>query len=107
MVRKKNCCFNFLFSWLTGVPSTRKDTTLPLSKALRLEDGRVVNQIEIPEGTTIFAGIIAVNRSQAIWGPDASEWRPERWMAELPDGVKAAHLPTIYPGMFVFPFMNT
>ncbi|KAL8913112.1 MAG: hypothetical protein Q9171_002006 [Xanthocarpia ochracea] len=33
----------------------------------------------IPEGTTIMLPPWAVNGSTALWGPDADEFRPERW----------------------------
>ncbi|KAK6964736.1 cytochrome P450 [Favolaschia claudopus] len=30
-------------------------------------------------GTEIYISIIGVNRNEAVWGPDAREFRPERW----------------------------
>jgi len=33
----------------------------------------------IPKGTTIILSPFAINRSVALWGADAEEFRPERW----------------------------
>ncbi|GAM42250.1 hypothetical protein TCE0_044r16037 [Talaromyces pinophilus] len=40
-------------------------------------DGRV-----IPEGTVIGISAWSVHYSEDIWGPDAREFRPERWLVE-------------------------
>ncbi|KUL84958.1 hypothetical protein ZTR_07909 [Talaromyces verruculosus] len=40
-------------------------------------DGRV-----IPEGTVIGMSAWSVHYSEDIWGPDAREFRPERWLVE-------------------------
>ncbi|TFK47420.1 cytochrome P450 [Heliocybe sulcata] len=39
-----------------------------------------MESIVIPEGTTLFLGLAATNRSEDIWGLDAKEWKPERWL---------------------------
>lgn len=35
----------------------------------------------IPKGTTVILCPLAVNQNTALWGPDAREFNPERWMA--------------------------
>ena len=44
--------------------------------------GEVVNQITIGAGSSIIIPIKAVNLSEAIWGPDAKEFKPERWLED-------------------------
>lgn len=46
-----------------------------------------------------------MNRSAKLWGPDALEWKPERWMGELPESVLSARLPGIYSNLYV-PFFT-
>jgi cytochrome P450 len=41
-----------------------------------------VDSLAIAKGTIITIPIMAVNRSEAFWGPDAKEFKPERWLAE-------------------------
>ena len=78
---------------------TRKDIVLPLSKPIRGVDGKDISEIPIPNNTTIVVGIMASNRNPEIWGEDALEWKPERWLSPLPDSVAAARLPGIYSNM--------
>ena len=35
----------------------------------------------IPKGTTVVLSPWAVNHSPELWGPDAHEFKPERWLA--------------------------
>jgi len=59
-----------------------------LLSPVRIRDGQLVNSVAIAKGTTITVNIRAVNRSEAFWGPDAKEFKPERWLAE--DGIVCA-----------------
>ncbi|KAJ3574423.1 hypothetical protein NP233_g1781 [Leucocoprinus birnbaumii] len=34
----------------------------------------------IPKGTVLYFPVRAVNTSKSVWGPDAEEYRPERWL---------------------------
>lgn len=36
----------------------------------------------VPKGTRIFIGIWAINKSKELWGPDADQFKPERWLDE-------------------------
>ena len=60
-----------------------------------------MKEIVIPKGTVIFLGLLAINVSPAIWGPDAGEWKPERWLAPLPQSVVEARIPGVYSSMCV------
>lgn len=42
--------------------------------------GLVVDGKEIPAGTPVGMSPLAQNRDPAIWGDDANEFRPERWL---------------------------
>jgi cytochrome P450 len=69
---------------------------LPLSKAIKTTNGQETTELLIPEGTTIHISIIGANRNPDIWGTDAHEWKPERWLNPLPKKVKEAHIPGVY-----------
>lgn len=73
-----------------------RDTVLPLSEAIQGKDGKIIEEIAVPKGTRIQIGVYASNRSKAIWGDDAYEWKPERWLEKLPDEVTNARIPGIY-----------
>ena len=78
------------------MPRTRQDVVLPLSEPIRGVDGAMMREIWVPKDTTIVIGLLAANRSKAIWGEDAEEWKPERWMNPLPETLKEAHVPGVY-----------
>ena len=40
----------------------------------------MVNAVHVPAGTNIIMSILGANRNEQVWGEDASEWRPERWL---------------------------
>jgi cytochrome P450 len=49
----------------------------------------MTDSISIAKGTTIRISSAAINRSAAIWGPDAKEFKPDRWLIEDGIGGKA------------------
>ncbi|KAG1882721.1 cytochrome P450 [Suillus subluteus] len=61
------------------------DDVIPLSEPVRTESGEVTDNICIAKGTLIMIPGAAINRSSAIWGPDAKEFKPDRWLTE--DGI--------------------
>ena len=62
-------------------------------------DGTVISEIAVPKGTPIFTNFTACNLAKNIWGNDAREWKPERWLAPLPDTVMKAQMPGIYSNL--------
>ena len=78
------------------VSSTRRDVVLPLSDPILDVDGRKVHEIFVPKNTNVFAHIYNLNREPSIWGSDAAEWKPERWLAPLPQSVADANIQGVY-----------
>ena len=72
---------------------------MPLSTPVKATDGTMLNEIFLPKNTDIMIGIRASNRNPALWGPDADEWKPDRWLAPLPDAVTQAHIPGVYSNL--------
>jgi len=79
---------------------TRQDVALPLSTPFRGLDGQETREISIPKNTNIIVGIWASNCNPEIWGPDAYEWKPERWLEPLPNMVADAHIPGVYSNLY-------
>ena len=69
---------------------------MPLSEPIRGVYGKLIHEIPVPKGTIVHIGILASNRNPKLWGPDADEWKPERWLNPLPEAVKEAHIPGVY-----------
>ncbi len=72
---------------------------MPLSIPIRGVDGKLIHEIPVPKGTEVMVGIRESNRNKAIWGEDALEWKPERWLSPLPETVAGAHIPGVYSNL--------
>ncbi|KZV63339.1 cytochrome P450 [Peniophora sp. CONT] len=70
------------------------DHILPLLRPQPDVDGAPCSEIFVPAGTTVLVNIAALNRDPGIWGSDAGEWKPARWLAPSP------LLETRMPGVF-------
>ncbi|KAI0823770.1 cytochrome P450 [Trametes gibbosa] len=81
---------------------TRKDAVLPLSEPIVGVDGSKISEILVPKDTTVIVGLLSSNRNKAIWGEDALEWKPERWLSSLPETVTEAKIPGIYSNLMTF-----
>ncbi|KAM5543449.1 hypothetical protein V8D89_002700 [Ganoderma adspersum] len=81
---------------------TREDVVLPLSEPVRGLDGTMMSEIPIPKDTTVFVGVYTSNTRKALWGEDAYEWKPERWLSRLPDALLDAKIPGVYSNLMTF-----
>jgi len=81
--------------------SPRKNTLIPLSRPVLGKDGQTIDCIPVRAGTMVVAGTAAVNRDPAVWGPNADQWIPERWLRPLPEAVIDAYPPETSSHMLV------
>ena len=49
---------------------------------MRTASGEMTESISIAKGTFILIPAKAINCSSAIWGPDAKQFKPDRWLTE-------------------------
>ncbi|KAI1788591.1 cytochrome P450 [Ganoderma leucocontextum] len=78
------------------------DTVIPLSEPVRCADGTVITEVAVPKGTSILLNLRGCNTNKALWGEDAWEWKPERWLQPLPKAVEDARIPGIYANLMTF-----
>ena len=81
---------------------TREDVVMPLANPIHGVDGSLISEILVPKETSISIGIRACNRNKDIWGEDALEWKPERWLSPLPEAIGKAHIPGVYSNLYVY-----
>ncbi|KAJ7165920.1 cytochrome P450 [Mycena filopes] len=78
------------------------DDVVPLSTPIVTRSGETVSSITIAKGSIISEPIRCVNRSEAFWGPDAKEFKPERWIGDITvpakDFLGHRHLLTFHDG---------
>lgn len=85
------------FRCKSAVPSTIRVATasadVPLSRAYPDRKGNpTITSVHIPKGREVIIPIQAINSDPEIWGEDAAEFVPERWL-ELPESAKHNGLP--------------
>ncbi|VDB84013.1 unnamed protein product [Peniophora sp. CBMAI 1063] len=69
------------------------------SHIVTLTDG---TSVHIPAHTEILVNIHSLNTDESIWGPDAHEWKPERWLKPLPQSVSQTKIPGVWGGAMTF-----
>ncbi|KAJ7166310.1 cytochrome P450 [Mycena crocata] len=72
------------------------DVAIPLWKPLTGVDGTQVTTLNVPKGTHIIVVTLSAHRDPEIWGEDALEFKPQRWLSPLPETVADAALPGVY-----------
>ena len=79
--------------------STTEDTVLPLHEPIRGKDGTLITEVAVPKGTVALLNLEACNTNKAVWGEDAYEWKPDRFLVPLPRSVEAARVPGVYANL--------
>jgi cytochrome P450 len=76
--------------------TAREDTVLPLSFPVVGTDGQVISEVPVRKNQNVIMGLGGTNMDERIWGPDAAQWNPERFLRPLPESVIQAKVPGIY-----------
>jgi len=58
----------------------REDDVLPLTRPMVDRSGKVLQSLPVPKGTAVNVSCLGYNLNPDVWGPDAMEFRPERWL---------------------------
>ncbi|KAL0061119.1 hypothetical protein AAF712_012113 [Marasmius tenuissimus] len=87
---------------ITSSREALKDSVLPLSKPMTGVDGTPITEVFVPKGTVVHIGVRAANQDRTVWGEDAAEWKPERWLKPLPDEVVNSKIPGVHPKLMSF-----
>ncbi|PIL34523.1 cytochrome P450 [Ganoderma sinense ZZ0214-1] len=86
---------------LSGRVATR-DSVIPFANPVRGRDGKDMHEVVVPKGMVVITHYQASNSDPALWGEDAEEWKPERWLAPLPSAVEDARIPGVYSNLMTF-----
>ncbi|KAJ7635198.1 cytochrome P450 [Roridomyces roridus] len=57
-----------------------EDTVLPLMESITTSTGERLSEVPLQKGRIIYMGIASYQRLEAIWGADAGEFKPTRWI---------------------------
>ncbi|KAJ7447214.1 cytochrome P450, partial [Mycena latifolia] len=61
-----------------------EDCVLPLSSEIVTSTGQPIRELPIRKGQFIFLAVGAYQRLEDLWGSDADEFKPSRWLEEDP-----------------------
>ena len=63
-------------------PQATEDDVILLSEPVRTKSGKLIDSLTIAKGTLVAVSMESMNRSAAIWGEDAKNFRPSRWLED-------------------------
>ncbi|KAF7363147.1 Cytochrome p450 [Mycena venus] len=98
----RTSCSHYLLLTIVMAHRTLADTVLPLATPLRGYDGTEMHALHIPRGTNLMLSVHNANRAPTVWGPDAAEWKPARWLGPLPETVVEAPATGVYRHLYEF-----
>ncbi|KAK0543580.1 hypothetical protein OC846_004391 [Tilletia horrida] len=96
-----DACMREIIRLAPSIPSTvrqaKEDAIIPLSKPYPKageagKKGETFDSVFIPKGAEIFIPIQVIGASPEIWGDDALEFKPERWL-NVPQSAIDTQLP--------------
>ncbi|KAG8960638.1 hypothetical protein FRC03_006310 [Tulasnella sp. 419] len=90
---------------IAGHETTReagKDDTIPLSTPYVDKQGVTRHEVKIDKGTTVYFSIISMHRDKSVWGEDAMEFKPERWLKGEETQQRSTDVPGVFAGLMTF-----
>ncbi|KIO34086.1 hypothetical protein M407DRAFT_16999 [Tulasnella calospora MUT 4182] len=85
----------------TTVRCAGKDDIVPVSTPYKDRNGIERMEFRIAAGDQILVPIGSLDRDKAIWGEDAEEFKPERWL-EGNTHPRSAEIPGVFSGVLSF-----
>ncbi|WVO15485.1 hypothetical protein L204_103143 [Cryptococcus depauperatus] len=90
-----------LYSPVPGtMRETSRDVVVPLGTPVKGRDGTMIESVNLKKGIDIFIPVIGLNRLSMIWGPDAAEFKPERFLSFPSDNGSTRFEPMNVPGVW-------
>ncbi|KAK7060609.1 hypothetical protein VNI00_001375 [Paramarasmius palmivorus] len=72
-------------------------SVIPIMHPVRSADGKtMIDHVAVEPKTDLIISIIGYNRNKDVWGDDAEQWIPERWLEPPRQSVIDAKLPAVF-----------
>ncbi|KIJ27600.1 hypothetical protein M422DRAFT_271203 [Sphaerobolus stellatus SS14] len=63
-----------------AVREAARDDIIPLAIPQKTKTGESITSVPVSKGQSFVMSLMAYNRLPEVWGPDANQWRPERFL---------------------------
>ncbi|TDL23928.1 cytochrome P450 [Rickenella mellea] len=88
-----------------SVPHTERvamrDDIIPLATPIRMRNGTVLTSFKVQKGQVFHIPLMTMNTNPKVWGEDAGEFQPERWLT--PNAIRPSNeLPHGWSNMVTF-----
>ena len=83
-----------------GARQALEDEVIPLSRPLKLVDGRSITEIPVSKGQNIWINIPGYNRLPSIFGDNPHEFNIDRWLDDRLDNLPG--LVGVYGNLMTF-----
>ncbi|KIJ46597.1 hypothetical protein M422DRAFT_249745 [Sphaerobolus stellatus SS14] len=60
-----------------------KDDVIPLDIPQKTKNGETITSVPVSKGHYVLLSLAAYNRLPQVWGSDADQWRPERFLKDI------------------------
>ena len=77
-----NILFRLIYYDLLTVSQAVEDDIIPLNDPIMTATSKEVKSINVARGVGVRVPIGTINKSEEVWGPDAKQFVPERWLSE-------------------------
>lgn len=91
----------FVYIYFRFYEVLRLYPSVPVNTKVALEDDIWPDGTQVKKGDTIVWSTYALGRSTKVWGPDAKEFKPERWIT--PNGELRRESQGQFPAFHVGP----
>ncbi|KAF7324576.1 Cytochrome P450 [Mycena kentingensis (nom. inval.)] len=83
-----NAIINEVLRFYPALPMAERtaaaDCILPLSQPITTTSGTQITHIPIHKGQYVYVAIGSYHRLDSVWGADAAQFKPERWLQKEP-----------------------
>ncbi|KAF4581513.1 hypothetical protein EYR38_002842 [Pleurotus pulmonarius] len=100
-----NACLKEVLRLHPIVPSlvrtADRDDVVPLALPITTQDGEILTELHVKKGQDFSLSISTYNRLPSVWGDDADEWNPRRFLDAAKDKEKQVSI-GVYANLMTF-----
>ncbi|SGY17567.1 BQ5605_C015g07821 [Microbotryum silenes-dioicae] len=84
------------------IRSASEDDSIPLGTPVKATNGKMISSVEVKKGQVLVVSIAAININPDVFGDDAEEFKPERWLVKEGEQGSITGNTGVYSNMMTF-----